>query len=556
MNRNRHRSPFAIVRRLIVLVKPMLPIMLAAVIMGVAGHFCATFITIFGGFALLRAAGLPSPVGTVGAAFVCILVFALLRGVLRYAEQASNHFIAFKLLALIRDKVFGALRRLTPAKLEGRDRGDLISLITADIEQLEVFYAHTISPVCIAVLCVLGMTGFVAGYHILPALVLLAGYLLVGAALPIWSARKGDRAAREYRQALADTNSDVLESLRGLRDTLQYQDTAARAAGIAAQSDVLGEKQTAMKHREGVTVGATNTLILLTALAVLAVSVSLYQSGALGAEGVLICTLSALSSFGPVVALANLGASLTQVFASADRVLDLLDEQPVTADVTDGTDAAFAGAAAEQVSFAYGQEEVLHELSLTIPEKEIVGITGRSGSGKSTFLRLLMRFWDVSEGTICFGAEDLRRVNTAALRRQESLVTQETELFDDTIENNIKIAKRDATRAEVEAACKKAALDGFINSLPKGYDTPVGELGGALSGGERQRIGVARAFLHNAPFLLLDEPTSNLDSLNEGIILKAVREECREKTVLLVSHRKSTMAVADRCFSVESGRLS
>ena len=556
MNRNRHRSPFAIVRRLIVLVKPMLPIMLAAVIMGVAGHFCATFITIFGGFALLRAAGLPSPVGTVGAAFVCILVFALLRGVLRYAEQASNHFIAFKLLALIRDKVFGALRRLTPAKLEGRDRGDLISLITADIEQLEVFYAHTISPVCIAVLCVLGMTGFVAGYHILPALVLLAGYLLVGAALPIWSARKGDRAAREYRQALADTNSDVLESLRGLRDTLQYQDTAARAAGIAAQSDVLGEKQTAMKHREGVTVGATNTLILLTALAVLAVSVSLYQSGALGAEGVLICTLSALSSFGPVVALANLGASLTQVFASADRVLDLLDEQPVTADVTDGTDAAFAGAAAEQVSFAYGQEEVLHELSLTIPEKEIVGITGRSGSGKSTFLRLLMRFWDVSEGTIRFGAEDLRRVNTAALRRQESLVTQETELFDDTIENNIKIAKRDATRAEVEAACKKAALDGFINSLPKGYDTPVGELGGALSGGERQRIGVARAFLHNAPFLLLDEPTSNLDSLNEGIILKAVREECREKTVLLVSHRKSTMAVADRCFSVESGRLS
>lgn len=556
MNRNRHRSPFVLVGRLIVLVKPMLPIMLAAVIMGVAGYFCATFITIFGGFALLRAAGLPSPVGTVGAAFVCILVFALLRGVLRYAEQASNHFIAFKLLALIRDKVFGALRRLTPAKLEGRDRGDLISLITADIEQLEVFYAHTISPVCIAVLCVLGMTGFVAGYHILPALVLLAGYLLVGAALPIWSARKGDRAAREYRQALADTNSDVLESLRGLRDTLQYQDTAARAAGIAAQSDVLGEKQTAMKHREGVTVGATNTLILLTALAVLAVSVSLYQSGALGAEGVLICTLSALSSFGPVVALANLGASLTQVFASADRVLDLLDEQPVTADVTDGTDAAFAGAAAEQVSFAYGQEEVLHELSLTIPEKEIVGITGRSGSGKSTFLRLLMRFWDVSEGTIRFGAEDLRRVNTAALRRQESLVTQETELFDDTIENNIKIAKRDATRAEVEAACKKAALDGFINSLPKGYDTPVGELGGALSGGERQRIGVARAFLHNAPFLLLDEPTSNLDSLNEGIILKAVREECREKTVLLVSHRKSTMAVADRCFSVESGRLS
>ena len=257
-----------------------------------------------------------------------------------------------------------------------------------------------------------------------------------------------------------------------------------------------------------------------------------------------------------MVALANLGASLTQVFASADRVLDLLDEQPVTADVTDGTDTAFAGAAAEHVNFAYANEEVLHDLSLTIPEKKIVGITGRSGSGKSTFLRLLMRFWDVSSGSIRFGAEDIRRVNTAALREQESLVTQETELFDDTIENNIRIAKRNATREEVEAACKKAALDGFIHSLPKGYDTPVGELGGALSGGERQRIGVARAFLHDAPFLLLDEPTSNLDSLNEGVILKAVRDECKDKTVLLVSHRKSTMAAADISFSVESGRLS
>ena len=588
MNNTKHRSPFAIAARLIVLVRPMLPIMLAAIVMGVIGHFCATFITIFGGFALLTAAGLPSPLAGVGTAFACILVFALLRGVLRYAEQASNHFIAFKLLALIRDKVFGALRRLTPAKLEGRDRGDLISLITADIEQLEVFYAHTISPVCIAILCVTGMTCFTASYHILPALVLLAGYLLVGIALPVWSARRGDKAAREYRQALADTNSYllvgvalpvwsakrgdkaareyrqtladtnsyVLESLRGLRDILQYQNTAARAEGITAHSETLGEKQKAMKYREGVTVGATNTLILLTALAVLGVSIRLYQNGQLGAEGVLICTLSALSSFGPVVALANLGASLTQVFASADRVLDLLDEEPVTADVTDGVDTAFTGAQAEHVSFAYAKEEVLHDLSLTIPEKKIVGITGRSGSGKSTFLRLLMRFWDVSSGTIRFGERDIRTVNTAALRAQESLVTQETELFDDTIENNIRIARRDATRAEVEAACRKAALDGFINSLPKGYDTPVGELGGALSGGERQRIGVARAFLHDAPFLLLDEPTSNLDSLNEGIILKAVRDECREKTVLLVSHRRSTMAVADLSFSVESGRLS
>ena len=556
MNQAKHRSPAAIVGRLIVLVKPMLPIMLAAIVMGVAGHFCATFITLFGGFALLAAAGLPSPLHTAGTAFGCILLFALLRGVLRYAEQASNHYIAFKLLALIRDKVFGALRRLTPAKLEGRDRGDLISLITADIEALEVFYAHTISPVCIAVLWVVGMTAFTAHWHLLPALVLLAGYLLVGVALPVWSARRGSAAAREYRQALADTNSFVLESLRGLRDTLQYQDTAARAAGITAHSTLLGAKQKALKYREGLTVAITNTLILFTTLAVLGTSLWLYRRGQLGAEGVLVCTLAALSSFGPVVALANLGASLTQVFASADRVLDLLDEQPVTPEVTHGADAVFAGAEASHVSFAYGDEQVLRDISLTIPEKKIVGITGRSGSGKSTFLRLLMRFWDVNSGTIRFGAEDIRQVNTAALRAQESLVTQETELFADTIGNNIRIARRDATQAEVEAACKKAALDDFIRSLPKGYDTPVGELGSTLSGGERQRIGVARAFLHDAPFLLLDEPTSNLDSLNEGIILRAVRSACKDRTVLLVSHRKSTMAAADISFSVESGRVS
>ncbi len=553
-----HRAPLAVMGRLIVLVKPMLPVMLAAILMGLAGNFCATFITILGGYGILAAMGLPSAVAKPGTAFAFILLFALLRGVLRYAEQASNHYIAFKLLALIRDKVFGALRRLAPAKLEGRDRGDLISLITADIEALEVFYAHTISPICIAILWAAGMTIFVGQYHPLPALLLLAGYLVVGVLIPIWAARKGDAVGRAYRQALADTNSYVLESLRGLRETIQYGDAANRAAGIDRHSETLGEKQKALKYREGVTSAVTNTVILLTAMAVLAACLALNMRGGIGADGVLICTLAALGSFGPLVSLANLGTGLVQVFASADRVLDLLDEEPVTPDVTDGTDTVFTGAKAEKVSFAYADEEVLHELSLTVPEGKIVGITGRSGSGKSTFLRLLLRFWDIQSGSLRFGDNEIRRVNTASLRAQESLVTQETELFDDTIENNIRIARRDATHEEVEAACKKAALDGFIKSLPKGYDTPVGELGGALSGGERQRIGLARAFLYDAPFLLLDEPTSNLDSLNEGIILNAVAEECRreEKTVLLVSHRKSTMAAADMSFSVESGRVS
>ena len=530
-------------------------VMLLAVLNGSLGFLCAMGVPFFGAVGIAKALGESIPL-TYGAIAGLCIGCGVLRGGLRYLEQYGNHYIAFRLLALIRDKVFGALRRLTPAKLEGRDRGDLISLITADIEALEVFYAHTISPVCIAVLWVAGMTAFVAHWHILPALALLAGYLLVGAALPVWSAKRGQDVARAYRQALADTNSYVLESLRGLRDTLQYQDIAARAAGITAHSEALGAKQTTLKRREGLIVAVTNTLILFTTLAVLGVSLWLYRRGELATQGVLVCTLTALSSFGPVVALANLGAGLTQVFASADRVLALLDEAPVTPEVTDGENTPFAGVEVRSVNFGYAGEQVLREISLTIPEKKIVGITGRSGSGKSTLLRLLMRFWDVQTGSILFGAEDIRRVNTAALRAQESLVTQETELFADTIGNNIRIAKRDATQEEVEAACKKAALDDFIRSLPKGYDTPVGELGGTLSGGERQRIGVARAFLHDAPFLLLDEPTSNLDSLNEGIILRAVRAECKDRTVLLVSHRKSTMAAADVSFSVQSGRVS
>ena len=556
MNEPKHRSPFVLVGRLIVLVKPMLPIMLAAIVMGVAGHFCATFITIFGGFGILRALGLASPLRSVGVAFACILVFALLRGILRYAEQASNHYIAFKLLALIRDQVFGALRRLTPAKLEGRDRGDLISLITADIEALEVFYAHTISPICIACICVIGMTGFVASYHILPALVLLAGYLLVGVALPVWSAKRGDKVAREYRQALADTNSYVLESLRGLKDTLQYQDTAARAAGITVHSETLGEKQKALKYREGLTVAITNTLILFTVIAVLGVSLQLYRNGQMGEEGVLICTLSALSSFGPVVALANLGVGLTQVFASADRVLDLLEEEPVTVDVTDGTDTAFAGAAAEHVSFAYAEEEILHDLSLTILEKKIVGITGRSGSGKSTFLRLLMRFWDVNTGTIRIGEEDIRRVNTATLRAQESLVTQETELFNDTIENNIAMGRRGATHEEIVAAAKIANAHDFIMECPSGYDTNIGDRGAKLSGGQRQRLSIARAVLKNPEILILDEATSALDTESEKLVQDALNSLLQGRTSIVIAHRLSTIHNADLIVVVDHGRIA
>ena len=556
MNKSNHRSPFAIVGRLIVLVKPMLPIMLAAIVMGVAGHFCATFITIFGGFGILRALGLASPVRTVGTAFACILVFALLRGVLRYAEQASNHYIAFKLLALIRDKVFGALRRLTPAKLEGRDRGDLISLITADIEALEVFYAHTISPICIACICVIGMTGFVGSWHILPALVLLAGYLLVGVALPVWSAKRGDRAAREYRQALADTNSYVLESLRGLKDTLQYQDTAARADGITAHSEMLGEKQKAMKYREGLTVAITNTLILLTVLAVLGVSLNLYQSGKMGVEGVLVCTLSALSSFGPVVALANLGASLTQVFASADRVLDLLDEQPVTADVTDGTDTAFAGAAAEHVNFAYANEEVLHDLSLTVPEKKIVGITGRSGSGKSTLLHMMGGLDTPTSGKVIVRNKELSKMDDEQLtifrRRNIGFIFQNYNLVPilNVYENIVLPVELDGDTAD------QRFMDNIVNML--GLDDKLNNMPNQLSGGQQQRVAIARALISKPAIVLADEPTGNLDSKTSSEVLGLLKRTSEEfhQTIVMITHNNDIARLADRIVRIEDGKIT
>ena len=571
-NTAKRRSALRIMGSLIGLVKPLLHIMMAAIILGTMGYLCAIFLTILAGQVIVHglltgAAGtslsvqnmwlVHTPVKTI---LTVMIVIAVLRGILHYAEQYCNHFIAFKLLAIIRHKVFAALRKLCPAKLEGRDKGNLISIITTDIELLEVFYAHTISPIAIAALTSLIMVCFIGRYHVLAGLLALAAYLTVGVVIPMWNGKRGSQKGMEFRTGFGELNSFVLDSLRGLDETIQYGQGEKRKEQMSERSKELVSVQENLSRMEGSQRSATNMVILLASFGMLALTIYLYTKGGIGFEGVLTCTIAMMGSFGPVVALSSLSNNLNQTLASGERVLSLLEEAPlveeIPGDAASGGDHAFAGAEAQNVTFAYEDETILDQYSLKLEPGKITGIHGASGSGKSTILKLLMRFWDVSSGSIRFGAEDIRRVNTAALREQESLVTQETELFDDTIENNIRIAKRDATREEVEAACKKAALDGFIHSLPKGYDTPVGELGGALSGGERQRIGVARAFLHDAPFLLLDEPTSNLDSLNEGVILKAVRAECKDKTVLLVSHRKSTMAAADISFSVESGRLS
>lgn len=544
------RSGFSIMTRLIGLVKPLTGYMILAITMGVVGHLCASFITVFGGYAVLHVLH-PEWSMKIGMLFGAVLFFALIRGFLRYAEQACNHFIAFKLLALIRDKVFGALRRLCPAKLDGKDKGDLISIITSDIELLEVFYAHTISPICIAVIYSIVMTIFIGSYHIVLGMLAMFAYVTVGVVIPLFtSKRSGDDGIR-FRTKAGMLSGFVLDSLRGLSETLQYGQGEKRLEEINQQTDQLSKDEERMKRTAGQNTAMTNTIILAFDIAMLFLSAQL-----VGFEGCLITTLAMMSSFGPVVALAALGATLQNMLAAGNRVLDILDESPVVEEITGKEEMSFHGADAKNVTFAYGEKIILDDFSMEIPKKQIIGIHGRSGSGKSTLLKLFMRFWQVQHGSIEISGKNVDEINTTNLRMMESFVTQETHLFHDSIRNNLRVAKLDATEEEIVAACKKASVHEFIMSLPKGYDTEVGELGDTLSGGERQRLGVARAFLHDAPFLLLDEPTSNLDSLNEAVILKALHEECSDKSVVLVSHRKSTMGIADTVYSVEHGRMS
>lgn len=588
----KRRSGFNVMMRLIGLVKPLAGFMILAITMGLIGHLCASFITIFGGYAVTEILGFNGPF-TLTIMFVSVCLFALVRGILRYAEQACNHYIAFKLLALIRDKVFRALRRLCPAKLEGKDKGNLISVITSDIELLEVFYAHTISPIVIAFFFSVILSIFIGKYHVILGGIAVAAYFSIGVIVPIVTSMLSGEDGIKFRTKSGELAGFVLDSLRGLSEILQYNQGAIRLQQMNTQTDALSKDEKRLKRTTGRNQAVTNMIILVFDLAMLFTSAMLYQNGQIAFDGVLISTIALMSSFGPVVALANLGSTLQNTFAAGNRVLDILDETPVVEEIygkieivsnegemSEGipcetvqstldtgypegihmepskSSRHFTGASANRVTFAYDNERILDNVSVEIPKGAVVGITGRSGSGKSTLLKLFMRFWNVQEGQVKVSDINVNDINTSSLRDIESFVTQETHLFHDSIRNNVRIAKLDASDAEIIEACKKASVHDFIMKLPQGYDTPVGELGDTLSGGERQRLGLARAFLHNAPLMLLDEPTSNLDSLNEAVILKSLKEERENKTVVLVSHRQSTMRIVDKVYSVEHGRMS
>ena len=549
------RSGIRIMGQLIGLVKPLLPVMLLAIVLGTVGYLCAIFLTIFAGGGMMDI--LLGPEREIPQRlFIALIVIAVMRGILHYGEQYCNHFIAFKLLAIIRHKVFAALRKLCPAKLEGRDKGNLISVITSDIELLEVFYAHTISPIAIAVLTSLIMVLFIGRFSTAAAVLALAGYIVVGAVIPLIFGSRGSDRGMEFRNGFGNLNSFLLDSLRGLDETIQYRQGEKRRKEMKERSEQLGCVQKGLNRLEASQRSVTNLVILLFSFAMLFLMIVLEQAGRVDAAGMTVGTIAMMGSFGPVTALASLSNNLNQTLASGERVLSILEEEPQVEDVTGAEHTAFTDAEAEKVDFAYEAEQILKDYSIRIPKGRIVGIHGASGSGKSTLLKLLMRFWDVQDGQIRISGQDVRGINTSDLREMESYVTQETCLFHDSIANNIAVGKPGATREEIVEAAKKASIHDFILSLPEGYDTEVGELGDTLSGGEKQRIGIARAFLHDAPFVLLDEPTSNLDSLNEGIILKSLKEARGDKTVLLVSHRKSTMNLADVVYEMDNGRIS
>lgn len=550
MNR---RSGIYIMSRLIVMVRPLLFFMCIAICAGVLGYLCAIFLPVVAGMGLLGIVLQGS--GFTGSLFklsLLMALMALMRGVLRYIEQACNHYIAFRLLALIRHKVFSALRELCPAKLEVRDKGDLIALITGDIELLEVFYAHTISPIAIAFITSLLLLVFIGRYHLLYALIAFLGYCLVGIVIPLVNSKKGALEGMQYRQQFAQLNSYILESLRGLKETLQYGADDRRLKELKNRCDELAKSRERLKRLEGASAGYTGICISTFSFATLFASVLIGSSF----EEALLVSLAVFSSFGPLTALSALSNNLMQTLASGERVLALLDEEPVVREVEGREDIDFEGVDLDAVSFAYEKEKIIDNLSLSLAPKKIIGILGRSGSGKSTLLRLIMRFWDTDRGRILISDRDVKEINTKNLRAMESFLTQDTVIFHDTIAENIAIADASAGREQIIEAAKKASVHDFIMSLSKGYDTKASELGSSLSGGERQRIGLARAFLHNASLMLLDEPTSNLDSLNEGIILRALEKESEQRSIVLVSHRKSTLNIADEVIRLEPQRSS
>lgn len=556
MKEKLRRSGVKIAAGLAALLGSLSFVVVAAVVNGALGFFAAMGVTVFASLGVAKALG-ETVALSYGAIAAAAVACGVLRGVLRYFEQYGNHYIAFKLLAVLRDRIFSALRLLAPAKTEGRQKGNLIAMITSDIETLEVFYAHTVSPICIAAVVSVSVflfVGLAASWYL--ALTALIGYVVIGIASPLRASAKLKAGGVNYRRGFASFNAFFLDSIKGIREIVLNNGGDERKKEVNRRSEDLLKETEKMKNSVAKNSAAVELLISLFIIASFAVGVLLVSEGTLSLGRMIIGVTAVFGSFGPVTALSALPGNLTQTFACGDRVLNLLEEQPAVQPVIGGKTFRFDRVNVDRLSFAYNDEtEILKEICLNAKKGEIIGIVGKSGCGKSTLLKLLMRFREKNSGRIDYNETEIGEIDSVNLTDNVTMVPQNVWLFDETVEENLRIAKPDATAEELEAACRAAAIHERIVSLPDGYRTRVGFGGSRLSAGEKQRLGVARAFLRGSGLILLDEPTGNIDSLNEGILLKSLVNAKKDKCIILVSHRESTMSIADRIYRLENHRL-
>lgn len=546
------RNGLKIMANLMTLVSSLAYVIIIAIFNGALGFLFSMSITILGSIGIAKLLGATFAISW-SILFALIIVFGCLRGVLRYLEQYANHYIAFKLLAVLRDKIFTALRKLAPAKLENKQKGSIISMITADIETLEVFYAHTISPIGIAItvsICVILFLGFVVNWYV--ALYLLFAHIIIGLILPIINSKYLKNPGVTYRENFSLFNGFFMDSIKGAKDIIMHSRQKKKEEEVVAHTKQLLIDKKKISNRTDLTIAVSLLAITILNLGMLALTIVLSRNGIMERPLIVVSMVTIMSAYGPVIALNALPGSLNQTFASGERVMRLLEEKPAVNDILDGSVVDFKELEIKDLSFSYDKvTPVLENISLKVKEGQILGIMGKSGCGKSTILKLILRFWEKDRGEILINNIDVDCIKTDSLKKNVAMVSQTTYLFNDTILNNVRISKNNATEEEVIEACKKASIHNFIIQLKDGYNTKIGDKGFELSAGESQRVGLARAFLSSAKLILLDEPTSNVDSINEGIILNAIKNNVADNAFIIVSHRESTLSIADSVYKMD-----
>lgn len=541
-----NKSGLKTVTKLLKVVRPLSKFMAIAVLAGCISFLFYTAIGVMGAKLILQYIE-----GGLQMAFIMKIMAGavILRGLFRYLEQYMNHLIAFKVLALLRNRVFAAIRRLAPAKIEMMNKGDLISAISSDMELLEVFYAHTISPVCIAMITSLVYAFFLWSISPLAALVMLMGHAAIAIVLPMIFSKLAGNAATETRRALARINNSFLDLLRGISEIISFAYQKEAVKKVNALNARLKTNQDTLIKQLAVLLALEDMLeVLVTAL----VFLILIVAGTTGSD-IFLASVLTYFSFGAVRAVSLLGNGLSQTLASADRVMNILEEKPMVEEITNKENlrknaiASYEGNIIEinGINFAYKDEKILNDFSLSVKNHEFIGVQGPSGCGKSTMLKLIMHFWNLDRGEIKIAGKNIMDINTASLYENLSYMTQTSEFFEGSIRDNLLIAKPNASDEELKEALRKASILDYVSSLKDGLDTYIKELGENFSGGEQQRLGLARCFLKDAEIYLFDEPTSNLDALNESIILNSIVNYMKGKTVIMVSHRDSTLRICD-----------